>query len=134
MIKDDSWSPYFDSAYSHCKELRPAVADRKLLRLSILGLQSATDVWRCAAAFGTGTIQDLSRKTYQQRMRHDVEACQRANVKKVTIEVKSAQERKAWRKDHPFGFVAKPRSRPDGMLRHMLTLAMLAGKDYQLES
>ncbi|CAL8465977.1 g5513 [Coccomyxa elongata] len=25
-----------------------------------------------------------------------------------------AQERKAWRKDHPFGFVAKPRCLPDG--------------------
>ncbi|BDA48251.1 SUMO-conjugating enzyme UBC9 [Coccomyxa sp. Obi] len=24
------------------------------------------------------------------------------------------QERKAWRQDHPFGFVAKPRSLPDG--------------------
>lgn len=24
------------------------------------------------------------------------------------------QERKAWRKDHPFGFVAKPRTLPDG--------------------
>ena len=24
------------------------------------------------------------------------------------------QERKNWRKDHPFGFVAKPETRPDG--------------------
>uniref|UniRef100_A0AC35FY97 UBC core domain-containing protein n=1 Tax=Panagrolaimus sp. PS1159 TaxID=55785 RepID=A0AC35FY97_9BILA len=27
-----------------------------------------------------------------------------------------AQERKAWRKDHPFGFLAKPEQNPDGTL------------------
>lgn len=25
-------------------------------------------------------------------------------------------ERKAWRKDHPFGFIAKPMKKPDGTL------------------
>ncbi|KAK5978417.1 Ubiquitin--protein ligase [Trichostrongylus colubriformis] len=27
-----------------------------------------------------------------------------------------AEERKAWRKDHPFGFIAKPVKNPDGTL------------------
>ena len=26
-------------------------------------------------------------------------------------------ERRSWRKDHPFGFVAKPQTNPDGMQR-----------------
>ena len=30
-----------------------------------------------------------------------------------------AEERKAWRKDHPFGFVAKPKANEDGTLNLM---------------
>jgi ubiquitin-conjugating enzyme E2 I len=30
-----------------------------------------------------------------------------------------AEERKAWRKDHPFGFVARPSKNPDGTLNLM---------------
>ena len=30
-----------------------------------------------------------------------------------------AQERKAWRKDHPFGFVAVPTKNPDGTMNLM---------------
>ena len=30
-----------------------------------------------------------------------------------------AEERKAWRKDHPFGFVAKPKTNDDGTLNLM---------------
>ena len=31
-----------------------------------------------------------------------------------------SEERKAWRKDHPFGFIARPMKNPDGSLNLML--------------
>ena len=36
-----------------------------------------------------------------------------------------SQERKNWRKDHPFGFVAKPESKPDGSALSLHTLLVL---------
>ncbi|MCO5561675.1 hypothetical protein L7F22_015296 [Adiantum nelumboides] len=40
-----------------------------------------------------------------------------------------AEERKAWRKSHPHGFVAKPEARPDGSLNMMLWRCTIPGKD-----
>ena len=39
-----------------------------------------------------------------------------------------AEERKAWRKDHPFGFVAKPTKNPDGSLNLMNWECAIPGK------
>ncbi|CAI2735422.1 unnamed protein product [Schistosoma spindalis] len=39
-----------------------------------------------------------------------------------------AEERKAWRKDHPFGFVAKPMKNPDGSLDLMTWNCSIPGK------
>nr|CAX77005.1 lesswright [Schistosoma japonicum] len=39
-----------------------------------------------------------------------------------------AEERKAWRKDHPFGFVAKPLKNPDGSLNLMTWNCSIPGK------
>ncbi|OON19004.1 ubiquitin--protein ligase [Opisthorchis viverrini] len=39
-----------------------------------------------------------------------------------------AEERKAWRKDHPFGFVAKPDKNPDGSLDLMTWTCSIPGK------
>ncbi|KAM7532674.1 hypothetical protein Aperf_G00000130448 [Anoplocephala perfoliata] len=39
-----------------------------------------------------------------------------------------AEERKAWRRDHPFGFVAKPRKNPDGSLDLMQWDCSIPGK------
>ncbi|RKO96312.1 hypothetical protein CXG81DRAFT_13405 [Caulochytrium protostelioides] len=38
------------------------------------------------------------------------------------------EERKSWRKDHPFGFFAKPHKKPDGSLDLMTWLAGIPGK------
>ncbi|KYQ54859.1 SUMO-conjugating enzyme UBC9 [Trachymyrmex zeteki] len=39
-----------------------------------------------------------------------------------------AEERKAWRKDHPFGFVARPTKNPDGSLNLMSWECAIPGK------
>ncbi|GBP64733.1 SUMO-conjugating enzyme UBC9-A [Eumeta japonica] len=39
-----------------------------------------------------------------------------------------AEERKAWRKDHPFGFVARPMKNPDGSLNLMTWECAIPGK------
>ena len=39
-----------------------------------------------------------------------------------------AQERKAWRKDHPFGFVAVPTKNPDGTMNLMNGECAIPGK------
>jgi len=39
-----------------------------------------------------------------------------------------AEERKAWRKDHPFGFVAKPKTNEDGTLNLMHWECVIPGK------
>ena len=38
------------------------------------------------------------------------------------------QERKSWRKDHPFGFIAKPTSNTDGTNNMMKWRAAIPGK------
>lgn len=38
------------------------------------------------------------------------------------------EERKTWRRDHPFGFVAKPRSNPDGSQNIMAWDCVIPGK------
>ncbi|KAI3747886.1 hypothetical protein L6452_10608 [Arctium lappa] len=38
------------------------------------------------------------------------------------------EERKAWRKNHPYGFVAKPESRPDGSVNLMVWHCTIPGK------
>ena len=38
------------------------------------------------------------------------------------------EERKAWRKDHPVGFVARPRNAPDGSTDLMVWDAVIPGK------
>mmetsp|Transcript_11450 Transcript_11450/g.32502 ORF Transcript_11450/g.32502 Transcript_11450/m.32502 type:complete len:157 (+) Transcript_11450:138-608(+) len=40
-----------------------------------------------------------------------------------------AEERKAWRKDHPFGFVAKPAQLPPGETNLLLWNCMIPGKN-----
>jgi len=39
-----------------------------------------------------------------------------------------AEERKAWRKDHPFGFVARPTKKDDGTLNLMNWECVIPGK------
>lgn len=39
-----------------------------------------------------------------------------------------AEERKGWRKDHPFGFVARPYKNPDGSLNLMQWECAIPGK------
>ena len=39
-----------------------------------------------------------------------------------------AEERKAWRKDHPFGFVAKPKANEDGTLNLMHWECVIPGE------
>ena len=39
-----------------------------------------------------------------------------------------SEERKAWRKDHPFGFIARPMKNPDGTLNLMLWEYGIPGK------
>ena len=39
-----------------------------------------------------------------------------------------AEERKAWRKDHPFAFVARPCKNPDGSLNLMSWECAIPGK------
>ncbi|PAA46066.1 hypothetical protein BOX15_Mlig013976g3, partial [Macrostomum lignano] len=39
-----------------------------------------------------------------------------------------SEERKAWRKDHPFGFVAKPTTNPDGTMNLMIWDCKIPGK------
>ncbi|KAJ9540665.1 hypothetical protein OSB04_027171 [Centaurea solstitialis] len=38
------------------------------------------------------------------------------------------EERKAWRKNHPYGFVAKPETRPDGSVNLMVWHCTIPGK------
>ena len=38
------------------------------------------------------------------------------------------EERKSWRKDHPYGFVAKPKSKPDGTQDIMTWECVIPGK------
>ena len=38
------------------------------------------------------------------------------------------EERKCWRKDHPHGFVAKPRTKPDGTQDTLLWDVTIPGK------
>ncbi|XP_006652687.1 SUMO-conjugating enzyme SCE1-like isoform X2 [Oryza brachyantha] len=40
-----------------------------------------------------------------------------------------AEERKAWRKNHPHGFVAKPETLPDGSVNLMLWRCIIPGKE-----
>ncbi|KAK9806083.1 hypothetical protein WJX72_000472 [[Myrmecia] bisecta] len=40
-----------------------------------------------------------------------------------------AQERKSWRKDHPFGFVARPESAADGSVNFMKWTCLIPGKE-----
>ena len=39
-----------------------------------------------------------------------------------------SEERKAWRKDHPFGFIARPTKNPDGTMNLMLWEYGIPGK------
>ena len=39
-----------------------------------------------------------------------------------------AEERKSWRKDHPFGFIAKPTKNEDGTLNLFLWECAIPGK------
>ncbi|EYU44427.1 hypothetical protein MIMGU_mgv1a0153481mg, partial [Erythranthe guttata] len=39
-----------------------------------------------------------------------------------------AEERKAWRKNHPHGFVAKPETLPDGTVNLMVWHCTIPGK------
>ena len=39
-----------------------------------------------------------------------------------------SEERKAWRKDHPFGFIAKPQKNPDGTMNLMMWDFGIPGK------
>ncbi|ONI33550.1 hypothetical protein PRUPE_1G431700 [Prunus persica] len=39
-----------------------------------------------------------------------------------------AEERKAWRKNHPHGFVAKPETGPDGAINLMIWQCIIPGK------
>uniref|UniRef100_A0A2S2PTF1 SUMO-conjugating enzyme UBC9 n=1 Tax=Schizaphis graminum TaxID=13262 RepID=A0A2S2PTF1_SCHGA len=39
-----------------------------------------------------------------------------------------SEERKGWRKDHPFGFVAKPGKNPDGSLNLMVWECYIPGR------
>ena len=39
-----------------------------------------------------------------------------------------SEERKAWRKDHPFGFIARPSKNPDGTMNLMLWEYGIPGK------
>ncbi|GFP93091.1 sumo-conjugating enzyme sce1 [Phtheirospermum japonicum] len=39
-----------------------------------------------------------------------------------------AEERKAWRRNHPHGFVAKPETLPDGTVNLMVWLCTIPGK------
>ncbi|GKD84399.1 SUMO-conjugating enzyme SCE1-like protein [Tanacetum coccineum] len=43
------------------------------------------------------------------------------------------EERKAWRKNHPHGFVAKPESLPDGSVNLMKWNCIIPGKAGPLE-
>ena len=45
-----------------------------------------------------------------------------------------AEERKAWRKDHPFGFVAKPKTNEDGTLNLMHWECVIPGRSQSLLS
>ena len=38
------------------------------------------------------------------------------------------EERKSWRKDHPFGFIAKPAKKPDGTLDLFNWVCAIPGK------
>ncbi|CAD6259896.1 unnamed protein product [Miscanthus lutarioriparius] len=40
-----------------------------------------------------------------------------------------AEERKAWRKSHPHGFVAKPETLPDGSVNLMVWKCVIPGKE-----
>ena len=40
-----------------------------------------------------------------------------------------SEERKGWRKDHPFGFIARPMKNPDGSLNLMLWEYGIPGND-----
>ncbi|KAK7309701.1 hypothetical protein RJT34_06639 [Clitoria ternatea] len=39
-----------------------------------------------------------------------------------------AEERKSWRMDHPYGFVAKPETLPDGTINLMVWNCIIPGK------
>jgi ubiquitin-conjugating enzyme E2 I len=39
-----------------------------------------------------------------------------------------SEERKAWRKDHPFGFIARPSKNPDGTMNLMIWEYGIPGK------
>ena len=45
-----------------------------------------------------------------------------------TARQRIVQERKAWRSDHPFGFVAKPRTLPDGSTDIFMWECSIPGK------
>ncbi|XP_022223748.1 SUMO-conjugating enzyme UBC9 [Drosophila obscura] len=42
--------------------------------------------------------------------------------------IRLSEERKAWRKDHPFGFVARPAKNPDGTLNLKIWECAIPGK------
>ena len=44
-----------------------------------------------------------------------------------------SEERKAWRKDHPFGFIARPMKNPDGSLNLMLWEYGIPGKLFDFD-
>ncbi|OWK11006.1 hypothetical protein Celaphus_00006742 [Cervus elaphus hippelaphus] len=50
-----------------------------------------------------------------------------ANMSGIALS-RLAQERKAWRKDHPFGFVAVPTKNPDGTMNLMNWECAIPGK------
>uniref|UniRef100_A0A8C2R0J8 SUMO-conjugating enzyme UBC9 n=1 Tax=Capra hircus TaxID=9925 RepID=A0A8C2R0J8_CAPHI len=53
--------------------------------------------------------------------------CTDANMSGIALS-RLAQERKAWRKDHPFGFVAVPTKNPDGTMNLMNWECAIPGK------
>lgn len=44
-------------------------------------------------------------------------------------EKRLAEERKSWRKDHPYGFSAKPESKPDGSTNLLTWVCKIPGKE-----
>ncbi|XP_058706200.1 SUMO-conjugating enzyme UBC9 isoform X2 [Poecile atricapillus] len=63
----------------------------------------------------------LSRRRLPQRQRGTL------NMSGIALS-RLAQERKAWRKDHPFGFVAVPTKNPDGTMNLMNWECAIPGK------
>ena len=62
------------------------------------------------------------------RLNNQISEKSELDIMSGIAQARLSEERKAWRKDHPFGFIARPMKNPDGSLNLMLWEYGIPGK------